>query len=225
MKESYGSECRTLEVRRLGVTPYGEALELQRSLVGERREARIPDQLLLVEHPHVITMGASGNARHVLSDEGERALMGVELFHVGRGGDATYHGPGQLVGYPVLDLKPDAKDLRAYLRHLERALISAVSSLGVEAHAVDGLTGVWVGEEKLAAIGVRVSSGWITSHGFALNVSTDLRYFDTIVPCGLEGGAVTSLAEVLEREVTMDEAGDAVVEAFARIFDLEFMVV
>lgn len=214
-----------LEVRRLGVIPYAEALELQASLVDDRREGRIPDQLLLVEHPHVITVGASGDARHVLSDEAERALLGVELFEVGRGGDATYHGPGQLVGYPVLDLKPDAKDLRGYLRRLEQVLIAAVASLGVEAHAVDGLTGVWVGDAKLAAIGVRVSSGWITSHGFALNVSTDLRYFDTIIPCGLEDRSVTSLSEVLGRTVTMDDAATAVVEAFVRLFDLKIVVV
>lgn len=214
-----------LEVRRLGVIPYAEALELQESLVDDRREGRIPDQLLLVEHPHVITVGASGDARHVLSDEGERALLGVELFEVGRGGDATYHGPGQLVGYPVLDLKPDAKDLRGYLRRLEQVLIAAVASLGVEAHAVDGLTGVWVGDAKLAAIGVRVSSGWITSHGFALNVSTDLRYFDTIIPCGLEDRSVTSLSEVLGRTVAMDDATTAVVEAFVSLFDLKIVVV
>lgn len=214
-----------LEVRRLGVTPYADALEVQRSLVRERREGRIPDQLLLVEHPHVITVGTSGDARHVLSDEGERALLGVELFEVGRGGDATYHGPGQLVGYPVLDLKPDGKDLRGYLRRLERVLIDAVDSLGVEARSVDGLTGVWVGEAKLAAIGVRVSSGWITSHGFALNVSTDLRYFDTIVPCGLEGRTVTSLSQELGKSITMEAAASAVVEAFARLFDREFVVV
>lgn len=214
-----------LEVRRLGVTPYADALEVQRSLVRERREGRIPDQLLLLEHPHVITVGTSGDARHVLSDEGERALLGVELFEVGRGGDATYHGPGQLVGYPVLDLKPDGKDLRRYLRRLERVLIDAVDSLGVEARSVDGLTGVWVGEAKLAAIGVRVSSGWITSHGFALNVSTDLRYFDTIVPCGLEGRTVTSLSQELGKSITMEAAASAVVEAFARLFDREFVVV
>lgn len=214
-----------LEVRRLGVIPYAEALELQESLVDDRREGRIPDQLLLVEHPHVITVGASGDARHVLSDEGERALLGVELFEVGRGGDATYHGPGQLVGYPVLDLKPDAKDLRGYLRRLEQVLIAAVASLGVEAHAVDGLTGVWVGDAKLAAIGVRVSSGWITSHGFALNVSTDLRYFDTIIPCGLEDRSVTSLSEVLGRTVAMDDATTAVVASFVSLFDLKIVVV
>lgn len=225
MTETYSSDCRMLEVRRLGVIPYAEALELQASLVDDRREGRIPDQLLLVEHPHVITVGASGDARHVLSDEAERALLGVELFEVGRGGDATYHGPGQLVGYPVLDLKPDAKDLRGYLRRLEQVLIATVASLGVDAHAVDGLTGVWVGDAKLAAIGVRVSSGWITSHGFALNVSTDLRYFDTIVPCGLEDRSVTSLSEVLGRAVTMEDAAKAVVEAFVRLFDLKVVVV
>ncbi|HSH45251.1 MAG TPA: lipoyl(octanoyl) transferase LipB [Longimicrobiales bacterium] len=209
---------RTLDVRRPGLVPYGEALSLQERLVAERRAGSVPDLLLLLEHPHVITLGSSGDGNHVLLDDAERRLMGIELFETGRGGDVTYHGPGQLVGYPILDLKPDRKDLHAYVRDLEEALIRAMAGFGIEAGRKEGLTGVWVGGEKLAAIGVRVSSGWITSHGFALNVATDLGFFDAIVPCGIREHGVTSMARLLGRRVKMRAVEEEVVRGMAEVF-------
>lgn len=209
---------RMLEVRRLGLVPYGEALKLQEDLVGRRREGAVGDQLLLLEHPHVITLGSSSDGNHVLLDAAERALLGIELFETGRGGDVTYHGPGQLVGYPILDLKPHRKDLHAYARDLEEGLIRAVAELGIPAGRKPGLTGVWVGEKKLAAIGVRVSSGWITSHGFALNVATELGFFDSIVPCGIRDHGVTSVGRLLPEAPSMEEVEDAVVRGLASVF-------
>jgi lipoyl(octanoyl) transferase len=219
MNRKAGQAARTLEVRRLGVLPYREALALQDRLVGDRRSGEIPDLLLLLEHPHVITLGSSADGSHVLLDETERRLLGIELFETGRGGDVTYHGPGQLVGYPILDLKPDRQDLHRYVRDLETVLIRVLSAYGIDGARKPGLTGVWVDDEKVAAIGVRVSSGWITSHGFALNVNTDLRFFDSIVPCGIPDHGVTSLGSLLGREVVMTEVEARVVEAMAEVFD------
>ncbi len=216
---------RVLAVRRLGRLPYAEGVELQARLVGERRAGEIPDTLLLVEHPHVITLGTGAHLENVLADDRCRAEMGIELFEVGRGGDVTYHGPGQLVGYPILDLKPDRKDVHRYLRDLEEALIRVASSFGLTARRSPGRTGVWTDTGKLAAIGVRVSSGWVTSHGFALNVATDLRYFDTIVPCGISDGGVTSLERELGRPVSLDEASDRVIESFRSVFGYGIPVV
>lgn len=218
------ADSRILEVRRLGRTPYAEALELQAELVEERRRGGIPDQLLLLEHPHVITMGSTSDADHVLADEETRRRLGVELFETGRGGDVTYHGPGQLVGYPILDLKPDRKDLHRYLRDLEDVLIRTLASFAVEASRTEGLTGVWAGGAKVAAIGVRVSSGWITSHGFALNVRTDLAYFDTIVPCGIADRDVTSLSRLVGHDVEPDQVVAPVSDAFARVFQRRIVV-
>ncbi|HUE77322.1 MAG TPA: lipoyl(octanoyl) transferase LipB, partial [Longimicrobiales bacterium] len=193
-------------------------LALQDELVARRRAGEIPDQLLLLEHPHVITLGSSSDGNHVLLDEAERTLLGIELFDTGRGGDVTYHGPGQLVGYPILDLKPDRKDLHAYVRDLEEALIRAVREFGIEGGRTAGLTGVWVGDEKLAAIGVRVSSGWITSHGFALNVATDLGFFDAIVPCGIRDHGVTSMGRLLGTAPGMADVERAVARGMASVF-------
>lgn len=214
---------RTMAVRRLGRTPYGEGLALQASLVEDRRRDIVPDTLLLLEHPHVITLGTGSSAEHILADRDERARRGIELFEAGRGGDVTYHGPGQLVGYPIIDLNPDRRDLHRYLRDLEEVMIRTAASFGVEAARVPGLTGAWTARGKLAAIGVRVSSGWITSHGFALNVHTDLAYFGTIVPCGIEDGSVTSLERELGRPVTLDEAHAPVTEAFAAVFGADVL--
>lgn len=210
--------ARLLEVRRLGVVRYADALALQQESVSRRRRGEVPDQLLLLEHPHVITLGASARVEHVLTDEAERRLLGIELFETGRGGDVTYHGPGQLVGYPILDLKPDRCDLRRYVRDLEEVLILALADLGVRAGQRAGLTGVWVGGEKIAAIGVRVSSGWITSHGFALNVTTDLAYFDAIVPCGIPDHGVTSVARVCPAAASIEAAAGRVAARFAEVF-------
>jgi lipoyl(octanoyl) transferase len=214
-------ETGPLEVRHLGSVPYGEALELQAELVRRRRAGEVPDLLLLLEHPHVITLGTGTHEHNILITAEERARRGIELFPAGRGGDVTYHGPGQLVGYPILDLKPDRCDLHRYLRDLEEVLIGALGDFGILADRKPGMTGVWVGNEKLAAIGVRVSSGWITSHGFALNVSTDLGFFDAIVPCGIREHGVGSLSRALGRAVAMAEAEDAVVRHFARVFGFE----
>ena len=210
---------RSLVVRRLGEVPYAEALELQKELVQQRRTGVIPDTLLLLEHPHVITLGSGTHPENLLLSPAERAKRGIELWETGRGGDVTYHGPGQLVGYPILDLKPDRCDLHRYLRDLEEVLIDALGELALYASRKAGLTGAWVGESKLAAIGVRVSSGWITSHGFALNVSTDLSYFDTIIPCGIRDHGVSSLERELGHPVPMREAEAAVVHHFGRVFE------
>ena len=203
---------RTLEVRRLGRVPYGEAVELQKQLVEERRTGVIPDTLLLLEHPHVITRGVK--ARQVTANlrvsEAELAARQVELHDSGRGGDITYHGPGQLVGYPILDLRPDRCDVHAYVHDLEEVIIRVARDFGVEAGRIEKLSGVWVGDRKLAAVGIRISR-WITSHGFALNVGTDLSYFDLIVPCGITDKSVTSLAQLLGHTPPMDDVEARVV--------------
>lgn len=209
---------RTLAVRHLGLTGYREALDLQTALAERRRSGGIPDTLLLLEHPHVITLGSSGGRDHLLLPPAELAARGIELHETGRGGDVTYHGPGQLVGYPILDLKPDRRDLHAYLRSLEAVLIRVLRTFGVEGERDESATGVWVRGAKIAAIGVRVSSGWITSHGFAVNANTDLSHFDAIVPCGLHGRPVTSLTRLLRRETAPAAVAPAVVAAMAAEF-------
>lgn len=216
------SGVRALEVEHLGRVGYEEALELQRDRVVRRRAGEIGDRLMLLEHPHVITMGSSASDDHVVATPGQRSDLGIELHEVGRGGDVTYHGPGQRIGYPIFDLKPDRKDLHAYLRDLEEVLIRAVTALGFGgARRREGMTGVWLPQGKVAAIGIRVSSGWITSHGFALNVSTDLTYFDTIVPCGIADESVTSLERVRGAQVPMDAVDGHVVEAFQDVFGFD----
>jgi lipoyl(octanoyl) transferase len=206
-------------VQRLGVFPYAGALELQEQLVARRRQDEVPDQLLLLQHPHVITLGTSAHREHVLADETQRQRLGIQLFETGRGGDVTYHGPGQLVGYPILDLKPDRCDLHRYLRDLEEVLIRALAAFAIDAVRKPGLTGVWVDDEKIAAIGVRVSSGWISSHGFALNIDPDLHYFTAIVPCGIREHGVTSMARVLGRALDPEDVAARVVDSFAAVFD------
>jgi lipoyl(octanoyl) transferase len=202
-----------LQVRRLGVVPYGQGLALQQELVAARKAGHIPDQLLLLEHPPVITLGAKvrTDRSHVLASEQMLDEAGVGLFEAGRGGDVTYHGPGQLVGYPIIDLRPDRCDIHRYVRDLEDVMIATAAAFGVQAGRVPGLTGAWVGHDKLAAIGVRISR-WITSHGFAFNVATDLSHFSLIVR------GVTSLARLLGRSPAMSSVEDAAIGAFAAIF-------
>jgi lipoyl(octanoyl) transferase len=211
--------ARTMQVRRLGLISYGDALALQEQLVRQRRAGEIPDTLLLLEHPHVITLGSGSHGENVLVTPEERAARGIELFDTGRGGDVTYHGPGQLVGYPIFDLKPDRQDLHRYLRDIEDALLGVLADFGLRGGRKEGLTGVWVDDRKLGAIGVRVSSGWITSHGFALNVNTDLSFFGTIVPCGIRDHGVGSISSELGRPIDMAQVEASAVRWFERVFD------
>lgn len=200
--------AKDLSVCWLGRVDYRAGLALQERLVDGRRQDLIGDTLVLLEHPPVITLGRNSDPAHVLHDAETLAFRGVELHEIGRGGDVTYHGPGQLVGYPVIRLEGAEKDAHAYLRNLESGLIGIAAHYGIEAGRIDGLTGIWVGNEKLAAIGVRLSTGWITSHGFALNVTTDLDGFSTIVPCGIRERGVTSLARLLERSPSLEEVAE-----------------
>jgi lipoyl(octanoyl) transferase len=216
-------EPRRIDVRRVGLVEYGAGLELQAALVEQRRSAAIGDTLLLLEHPPVITLGVRtrGKPTNIIVSKDTLEREGVAVFETGRGGDITYHGPGQLVGYPIFDLKPDRCDVHVYVRDLEEVLILALRRFGIEGRRVKGLTGVWVGaegrEEKVAAIGVRISR-WITSHGFALNVSTNLKHFRLIVPCGIADRGVTSISRLLGRDVPMADVEDAVVGGFAEVF-------
>jgi lipoyl(octanoyl) transferase len=213
---------RILNVRQLGVVPYGDALELQQKLVAERRAGNVPDTLLLLQHPHVLTLGVHKGAggSHVLATPERLAALGVELVETGRGGDVTYHGPGQIVGYPIVDLRPDRCDVHRYVRDLEEVMIRVAGEYGVEAGRVKGLTGTWVRDEKLGAIGVRISR-WITSHGFAFNVDTDLTYFNLIVPCGISDRGVTSLSKILGRRLPLPEVEAAFVRQFCAVFGAE----
>jgi len=210
---------RPFQIRRLGRVAYADALALQRALVDDRRAGRVADTLLLLEHPHVLTLGVRGDGgrSHILADSDTLEARGVAVHAAGRGGDVTYHGPGQIVGYPIVDLQPDRCDVHRYVRDVEEVLIRTAADYGVTAQRVDGLTGVWVGEDKLAAIGVRIAR-WVTSHGFAFNVTTDLAYFDLIVPCGIADRGVTSLARVLGRPVDRVEVEDRIVVHFADVF-------
>jgi lipoyl(octanoyl) transferase len=220
MRSSTGTPSRReVEVRRLGLMAYVDALRLQRDLVEERRAGRIGDLLLLVEHPHVLTLGVRGDGgrSHILASAAALSSRSVDVRETGRGGDITYHGPGQLVGYPIIDLKPDRCDVHRYVRDLEEVLIRVAADYQIEAGRVPGLTGVWVGNGKLAAIGVRIAR-WITSHGFALNVTTDLEYFNLIVPCGIADRGVTSLAALLGRPVERGDVEDCVVRHFGDVF-------
>jgi lipoyl(octanoyl) transferase len=214
---------RSLEVRQLGRIGYAEALELQRGLVDDRKAGRIGDLLLLVEHPPVLTLGVrrGGGRAHILAHPDTLAARGIEVFETGRGGDVTYHGPGQVVGYPILDLKPDRQDVHRYMRDLEETLIRAVGDLGIRATRLSGLTGIWANGDKLAAIGVRISR-WITSHGFALNVSTNLDDFKLIVPCGIGDRGVASL-ERLGCRASRAEVESCIVERFCEVFDRELL--
>jgi lipoyl(octanoyl) transferase len=217
--------CRALDVRRLGVVPYQEALELQRSLVEDRRAGRIPDTLLLLQHPHVLTLGVRGDGgrSHILATADALAARGVAIYETGRGGDITYHGPGQIVGYPIVDLKPDRCDVHRYVRDLEEVLIRTAGDYGIATARVEGLTGVWAGREKLAAIGVRIAR-WITSHGFALNVSTDLDFFNLIVPCGIADRGVTSLERLIGRTVELHDVEVRIVGHFSKVFSAQELV-
>jgi lipoyl(octanoyl) transferase len=203
------------EVRDLGRTGYAEAFELQRQLVERRKRGEIPNQLLFVEHPHVITLGRNGHAANILASEDILRRAGIEFHESDRGGDVTYHGPGQIVGYPIFDLREWKRDVVEYLRAMEQAIIDTLSEFGIESGRVEKATGVWVGGAKICAMGVHISR-WVTSHGFALNLSTDLRYFQYIVPCGI-AKPVTSM-----RALGCDAVREDVQRVLARQFAAHF---
>jgi lipoyl(octanoyl) transferase len=208
----------TVDVRRLpGLTPYAEAWDLQKDLVRLRKNDGIPDTFVLCEHPPVYTVGrAAKDAVNLGAGEEYLRTLGAEVFWSDRGGDATFHGPGQIVGYPILRLR--VRDTHAYLRELEDVIIRVLADYGLEGRHHPEYTGVWVGENKIAAIGVKFSSGWITSHGFALNVKTDLTWFDRITPCGIKEFGITSLNQEFGREVSLAEVEDKIVDHFLRAF-------
>ncbi len=237
---------RELHVRRLGVVPYDEALVLQRALVDQRKAGGIPDTLLLLQHPHVLTLGVKGDGGrgHILADDARLAELGVAVFETGRGGDVTYHGPGQLVGYPIIDLDPDRRDVHRYVRDLEEVMIRVCASYGVSAGRIPSKTGAWVrvpkadaqrgvadataellgaevadaGPAKIGAIGVRISR-WITSHGFAFNVWADLEYYRLIVPCGIAEYGVTSLKNEIGGGLVMHDVEARFVQIFGDVFE------
>ncbi len=231
---------RELAVRRLGVVPYEKALALQRALVEQRKRGEIPDTLLLLQHPHVLTLGVKGDGGrgHILASAERLDALGVAVSETGRGGDVTYHGPGQLVAYPIIDLDPDRRDVHRYVRDLEEVMIRVVASFGVTAGRISGKTGTWVRvppesgrpvtpaggpgsarpPEKIGALGVRISR-WITSHGIALNVWTDLEYFQLIVPCGIAEYGVTSLEREIGVQIPMHQVEARFVQSFGDVFD------
>jgi len=211
---------RKCELRMLGRLRYRAAFDLQRELVEQRKTGAIPDQFLLVEHPHVITLGRNGHMSNLLAGEQVLRRAGVEFEHTDRGGDITYHGPGQIVGYPIFDLRDWKRDVVGFVRAIEQALIDALSEFGITAGRVEKCTGVWVDGAKIAAIGVHIGR-WITSHGFALNHSTDLRFFQYIVPCGLTK-PVTSM-EALGVRASREDVEAAIIRGFARVFEFDIM--
>jgi len=211
---------RTCQVRELGRIGYGPALVLQQELIAARKAGTVPDQLLLLEHPHVITLGRNGHQENLLASAEIMERAGISFFPTDRGGDVTYHGPGQLVAYPILDLREWKRDVGAFVRGVEQTMIDTLAQYGIQAGRIPKLTGVWVGDRKIGAIGVHISR-WVTSHGLALNVSTDLSYFQYIVPCGLTK-PVTSMAQLGVR-VTLEEVSRTLAAHFGRVFDCEML--
>ena len=208
------------EVRELGRIEYGKGFELQQRMVEQRKQGLISDQLLLLEHPHSITLGRNGHLENLLASEPALRAAGIAFHASDRGGDITYHGPGQAVGYPILDLREWKRDVGAYVRAIEQVMIDALAEFGIAARRIPGCTGAWVDGKKIGAIGVHISR-WITSHGFALNVSTDLSYFGYIVPCGL-AKPVTSMAQ-LGVDATLSAVNAKLAGAFGRVFDREIL--
>lgn len=205
----------------LGRVSFDEGLAIQKRLVAERQAGAAPDALVLLEHPMTYTIGRSGGEENLLISEEEIRARGGAVRRVDRGGDITYHGPGQLVGYPIIDLNDHYRDVHRYLRDLEEVLIQLLAGYDIHAGRIQGLSGVWVGEDKVAAMGVHVSR-WVTSHGFALNVSTELGDFSRIIPCGIKDHGVTSMERLLGRRVELDEVAERTAGVFAGIFGLEW---
>lgn len=214
---------RSFTAHRLGCIAYGDAHALQERLVEARKAGTLGDTVLLLEHPKVITMGRKASREHILMSGEALREGGYELHETGRGGDVTFHGPGQLVVYPIIDLKPDREDVRRYVRDLEETMIRVCADYGVNAERSEGLNGTWVGQRKVGAVGVRISQ-WVTMHGMALNVNTDLSSFAAIVPCGITDRGVTSLSQELQRPLAFDEVADKTVRHFARLFDAELVL-
>ena len=206
-----------------GVVGYEESLRVQRERVAARKSGGIADTLILLEHPPVYTLGRNANRQNILFSPERLRRLGAEVFETDRGGDVTFHGPGQMVGYPILDLTRHRRDLAWYMHSLEEVFIRVVGEFGIQAGRITGARGVWIGSDKLVAMGVHVSR-WVTSHGFAFNVNTDLRFFDWIVPCGLHGKGVTSLQKILGRPVSMREATELVIRHFGTVFNTEMKV-
>ena len=213
---------RTCELRQLHLVTYENGMRLQQKLVEMRQADEIPDQLLLLEHPPVITLGRGGDVRNLLAPEEALKAQRVRFFETTRGGDITYHGPGQLVGYPIVHLGEGSRDVRKYVTKVEEVLIRTVAEYGIEATRVEGRRGIWVGNEKIAAIGVRIAR-WVTSHGFALNVNTNLDHFRLITPCGLHGTGVTSIERLTGRGVDMNEVRGRLSKHFADVFEREMV--
>jgi lipoyl(octanoyl) transferase len=214
---------RVCEARWLGLVQYDDGLRMQERAVDRLRSAEGPEQLLLLEHPHVFTLGRGADSANILADQQQLQSNSVEVHETGRGGDVTYHGPGQLVGYPIINLKPDRCDVHRYVRDIEEVLIRTIAEFGVTGTRIAGLTGVWVGNEKIGAIGVRIAR-WITSHGFALNVNTDLSYFKMIVPCGITDKGVTSLSRLVGRSIDTREVAQTTALNFGKVFSREMVL-
>jgi lipoyl(octanoyl) transferase len=220
------------EVLQPGCVPYQQAWDWQNTLADQRGRGETPDRLLLLSHPHTYTLGTSGHDENLLLSPDELARRGIDLFRVDRGGDITYHGPGQLVGYPIIQLPRDSKTLRtdviSYMRNLEQVIIRTLADYGVVGYPIPGLTGVWVdtpaGEAKICAMGVRVNVRAVTKHGFALNLNTDLRYFDGIIPCGIADKGVTSLATLLNTPIDEAEAAHRLIHHFSDVFGYEMVM-
>lgn len=207
-----------LTIAEVGVVDYDDALAMQTEMLAARIEDRVGDTLLMMEHPHVYTLGRGADERFIVAN-----ARGVPIRRVSRGGEVTYHGPGQLIGYPILKLEGRDRDVTKYLRRLEGAMIDALAQFGIDAGRRDAMTGVWVGGRKIASIGVGIRR-WTTWHGFALNVSTDLSYFDSIVPCGIEGCRMTSVCELTNRAVSVREFACVMRDSFARVFHYDEIV-
>lgn len=213
---------RKLEIRRLGRINYETGLDVQKEVVAAIREGTTPDTLLLLEHPHTLTIGRRGTNSSVLLSEDELSRRGVRVFETNRGGKVTYHGLGQLVGYPIINLSPDREDVHRYVRDIEEVLLRAMADFGIEAFRIKGLTGVHTAQGKVAAIGVHIAR-WITTHGFALNVNTDLSYYDLIIAC--EGEPVTSMQQLLGRQIDLTEVEHRVASRFSDVFQREIVEV
>jgi len=205
---------------RLGTVDYAEAHRLQKELQAKRISGEIDDTVLLLEHPPVLTMGRSAKEQHVLAAPEVLAARGISVHEVGRGGDVTYHGPGQLVAYPIIDLKPDRRDVRKYMWSLEETMIRTCADFGLLATRMEGLNGAWVGDRKVGAVGVRISR-WVTMHGLALNANSDLTHFDLIVPCGIQDKKVTSLSAEIGRTVFATDVIDPLARHFAELYDTD----